>query len=94
MLLSKRCETLQTSQKEQSSLLEELQVSRLQYTKGTTWGIVTYIKDYKGQGLQDILWCDDWETEVKPTVGNLPSGPDDAFKKQKQKKVTKPSINA
>jgi hypothetical protein len=31
---------------------------------------------------------------VKPTVGNLPSGLDDAFKKQKQQKVTKPSINA
>jgi hypothetical protein len=31
---------------------------------------------------------------VKPTVGNLPSGLDDVFKKQKQQKVTKPSINA
>jgi hypothetical protein len=30
---------------------------------------------------------------VKPTVGNLPSGSDDAFKKQKQQKVTRPSIN-
>jgi hypothetical protein len=91
--LSKRCETLQTSQKEKILFIRRT-AGRLQYTKGTKWGIVTYSKDSKGQGLQDILWRHDWETEVKPMVVNIPSGSDDAFKKQKQQKVTKPYINA